>query len=65
MSFFYPLNTMERRLPIIDSGTEASGGCGSAGAISPLEKRKNMRKMKKKHRVGERVAESSREKGDD
>ena len=44
MSFFYPLNTMERRLPIIDSGTEASGGCGSAGEISPLEKRKNMRK---------------------
>ncbi len=44
MSFFYPLITMERRLPIIDSGTEASGGCGSTGSISPIEKRKNMRK---------------------
>jgi len=44
MSFFYPLITMERRLPIIDSGVGASGGCGGTSAISPLEKRKNMRK---------------------
>jgi len=44
MSFFYPLITMERRLPIIDSEVESSGGCGSTSAISPLEKRKNMRK---------------------
>jgi len=44
MSFFYPLITMERRLPIIDSGTEASGGCGSTGSISPLDKRKGLRK---------------------
>jgi len=44
MSFFYPLITMERRLPIIDSEVESSGGCGSTSAISPLEKRKNTRK---------------------
>ncbi len=44
MSFFYPLILMERRLPIIDSGTDSSGGCGSTGSINPLEKRKNMRK---------------------
>ena len=44
MSFFYPLIAMERRLPIIDTGTEASGGCGSTGSIDPQEKRKNMRK---------------------
>jgi len=44
MSFFYPLIAMERRLPIIDTGTEASGGCGSTGSIGPQEKRKNMRK---------------------
>jgi len=44
MSFFYPLITMERRLPIIDSEVETSEGCGSAIAIGPLEKRKNMRK---------------------
>ena len=44
MSFFYPLITMERRLPIIDSEVESSGGCDSTSEISPLEKRKNMRK---------------------
>jgi len=44
MSFFYPLMMMERRLPIIDSGTDAPGSCGSTGAISPLEKRKDLRK---------------------
>jgi lipoic acid synthetase len=44
MSFFYPLITMERRLPIIDSEVESSVGCGSSSTISPLEKRKNMRK---------------------
>ena len=35
---------MERRLPIIDSETGATGGCASAVAISPLEKRKSTRK---------------------
>ena len=44
MSFFYPLIAMERRLPIIDTGAEASLGCGSTSSIGPLEKRKNLRK---------------------
>ena len=44
MSFFYPMIMMERRLPIIDSETGAAGGCASAVAISPLEKRKSTRK---------------------
>jgi len=44
MSFFYPKIMMERRLPIIDSEKGAAGGCASVVAISPLEKRKGMRK---------------------
>ncbi|MBJ28794.1 MAG: lipoyl synthase [Euryarchaeota archaeon] len=44
MSFFHPLILMERRLPIIESGKEASLGCGVAPSMSPLEKRKSMRK---------------------
>ena len=44
MSFFYPLVTMERRLPINDSETMVSEGCGSEATINPLDKRKNMRK---------------------
>ncbi len=35
---------MERRLPIIDSETEESGCCGIEATISPLDKRKKMRK---------------------
>ena len=35
---------MERRLPIIDTGEDSSGGCGGTGPAGPLEKRKNMRK---------------------
>ena len=35
---------MERRLPIIDTGEDSAGGCGSTGPAGPLEKRKNMRK---------------------
>jgi len=35
---------MERRLPIIDSEKQGPGTCGSIAAISPLEKRKSMRK---------------------
>lgn len=35
---------MERRLPIIDSEKGATGGCASAVEISPVEKRKSMRK---------------------
>ena len=44
MSFFYPPISMERRLPIIDFETTAAGGCGGPVEISPLEKRKSMRK---------------------
>ena len=44
MSFFYPLVTMERRLPINDPETMVSEGCGSEATINPLDKRKNMRK---------------------
>ena len=35
---------MERRLPIIDTEGDPSGGCGSTGPPGPVEKRKNMRK---------------------
>jgi len=44
MSSLYPLIVMERRLPIIDSEEEGSETCGSMAAISPLEKRKGLRK---------------------
>ena len=44
MSFFYPLISMERRLPIIDLEKDGAGGCGVSVEMSPLEKRKSMRK---------------------
>ena len=44
MSFFYPLISMERRLPIINSEEEGGGDCGGPVANSALEKRKSMRK---------------------
>ena len=44
MSFFYPPISMERRLTIIDSEAGLSEGCQSESGISPMDKRKNMRK---------------------
>ena len=44
MSFFYSLISMERQLPIIDIEKDEGGGCGASVEISPLEKRKSMRK---------------------
>ena len=44
MSFFHPLILMERRLPIIESQKEAAVGCGISPTMSPLEKRKSLRK---------------------
>ena len=44
MSFFHPLVLMERRLPIIESQKEAAVGCGISPTMSPLEKRKSLRK---------------------
>ncbi len=44
MSFFYPPVLMERRLPIIDLEKDGAGGCGVPSEMSPLEKRKSMRK---------------------
>ena len=44
MSFFYPPVSMERRLPIIDVEKDGAGGCGVSVEMSPLEKRKSMRK---------------------
>ena len=44
MSFFYPLISMERRLPIIDTENGGGVGCGAPVKMSSLEKRKSMRK---------------------
>ena len=44
MSFFYSPILMERRLPIIDLEKDGSAGCGVSVEMSPLEKRKSMRK---------------------
>ncbi len=44
MSSLYPVISMDRRLPIIDSENEISGSCGNTATISPLEKRRGLRK---------------------
>ena len=44
MSFFYPLILMERQLPIIELEKDGAEAVGASVEMSPLEKRKSMRK---------------------